>query len=54
MADMQSVQERDEFVKGMYGYKTHGQHSFLIGVLAGYFGTKALTKSKKSRNENNR
>jgi hypothetical protein len=51
---MQSVDERDEFVKGMYGYRTNGQHKFLIGVVAGYFGAKALTKSKKSRRENSR
>jgi hypothetical protein len=48
---MQSAQERDEFVKGMYGFKPHSQHSFLIGLLAGYVGTGLLFKSKKSRNE---
>ena len=44
--------ERDEFVKGMYGLRPNSQHTFLIGLLAGYYGTKYATKAmKKSRNE---
>jgi len=29
VADMQSASERDEFVKGMYGFKPHNQHNFV-------------------------
>jgi hypothetical protein len=50
---MQSASERDEFVKGMYGFKPHNQHNFVIGLLAGYVGTKLLFNSKKSRRETN-
>ena len=55
IADMQSAQERDEFVKGMYGQRPNSQHTFLVGLLAGYFGTKYATNAifKKSRRENN-
>ncbi len=53
VADMQSASERDEFVKGMYGFKPHNQHNFVIGLLAGYVGTKLLFNSKKSRRETN-
>jgi hypothetical protein len=51
---MQSASERDEFVKGMYGFKPHNQHNFVIGLLAGYVGTKLLFNSKKSRRETNK
>jgi hypothetical protein len=51
IADMQSAKERDEFVKGMYGFKTHNQHSFVIGLVAGYVGAGLLIKSKKSRRD---
>lgn len=50
-----NTSERDEFVKGMYGLRPNSQHTFLIGMLAGYFGTKYATNAifKKSRRENN-
>jgi hypothetical protein len=55
IAQTQSAQERDEFVKGMFGLKTHNQHSFVVGLLAGYVGTELLIKQmKKSRREKNR
>lgn len=53
LADKQSVQERDEFVKGMYGLNTgqyqHGK--LLLGLLAGYAFGKYAFGSKKSRND---
>ncbi len=52
IADIHSAHERDEFVKGMYGLRPNSQHTFLVGLLAGYYGTKYATKAmKKSRNE---
>lgn len=53
VADMHSAHERDEFIKGMYGIRPNSQHTFLIGLLAGYFGQQALSKAmkKKSRRE---
>jgi hypothetical protein len=52
IADIHSAHERDEFVKGMYGLRPNSQHTFLVGLLAGYFGTKYATKAmKKSRYE---
>lgn len=52
IADIHSAHERDEFVKGMYGLRPNSQHTFLVGLLAGYFGTQYVTKAmKKSRNE---
>jgi hypothetical protein len=51
ISDIHSANERDEFVKGMYGIRPNSQHTFLVGLLAGYFGTKYATKAifKKSR-----
>ena len=54
VADMQSASERDEFVKGMFGFQPRNQHKFVIGLLAGYVGTKLLFNSKKSRRETNK
>lgn len=50
---MHSAHERDEFIKGMYGIRPNSQHTFLVGLLAGYFGQQALSKAmkKKSRRE---
>ena len=54
ITDIHNAHERDEFVKGMFGLRPHSQHTFIVGLLAGYLGTKALTKTmkKKSRYEN--
>jgi hypothetical protein len=53
IADMHSAHERDEFVKGMFSSRPHSQHSFLIGLLAGYASQQLLSKAmKKSRREN--
>jgi hypothetical protein len=52
IADIHSAHERDEFIKGMYGTRPNSQHTFLIGLMAGYFGTQYMTKKmKKSRRE---
>ena len=55
VTNIHSASERDEFVKGMYGQRPNSQHTFLVGLLAGYFGTKYATNAifKKSRRENN-
>lgn len=52
VANMHSAHERDEFVKGMFSSRPHAQHSFLIGLFAGYAGQQLLSKTlKKSRRE---
>jgi hypothetical protein len=47
----ESGKERDEFVRGMFGFNTHNQHKFIAGLLAGYFGTQAIFKADKYRDD---
>lgn len=47
MAEMTSATEREEFMKGMFGFRPKERHPVLASLVAGYVANQVITKAKK-------
>lgn len=46
-AEMNNQREREEFIRGVFGFRPKEKETFLVGLVAGYIGGKAATRGKK-------
>jgi hypothetical protein len=44
VADFDTPHEREEFMRGIAGFRPSNRTAHLLGLVAGYYGVRALTK----------
>jgi len=49
MAEMNSQREREEFMRGVFGFRPRDKHPIIAGLIAGYSVAKITTKAKKKK-----
>ena len=46
-AEIQNQNEREEFIKGVFGFRPKEKHPFVAGLIGGYIGAKIATRKDK-------
>ena len=49
MAEMNSQREREEFMRGVFGFRPRYKRPIIAGLIAGYSVAKMTTKAKKKK-----
>lgn len=47
MAEIHSAKEREEFIRGVFGFRPKERQPILTALIAGYVGGKVASKDKK-------
>jgi len=49
VAEMNNQHEREEFMRGVFGFRPKEKNAIITGLIAGYFGGKVAAKKAKKK-----
>ena len=49
VAEMNNQHEREEFIRGVFGFRPKDNHTLFKGLIAGYVGGKVAAKKAKKK-----
>jgi hypothetical protein len=49
VAEMNNQHEREEFIRGAFGFRPKEKNSIIVGLIAGYVGGKVAAKKAKKK-----